>query len=191
MNKNTPPLPQKVKVKLLLDADVLIHFFKADKILELSLIFKEYEYILFDVVWEELRQPAIRFAIDLLIKNGSITLMEFPTSDDLIDYEFDYLRYQCNKGMGESACMAYAKYNAQRDGVVASSNLKDLLPYCHDNNIPYVTTLDFLCRAMELELYTELQCDEFIKKVLDKRSDIPIKKMQDYDCLKRRVIKYR
>lgn len=190
MDNHTPPI-KKPKIQLLLDADVLIHFFKAGKILDFPTIFNEYEYILFDVVWEELRQPTIRFSIDILIKNNSITFMEFPTSNELIDYEFDYLRYQCSKGMGESACMAYAKYNAQRDGVVASSNLRDLLPYCRDNHIPYVTTLDFLCRAMIINLYTENECDEFIKIVVEKGSNIPIKKMSDYGCEERKILKYR
>lgn len=187
MNDNTSPF---LRVKLLLDADVLIHFFKADKLFDLPFIFKEYDYILFDLVRDELSQPAIRYAIDLLITKGSLILTEFPTSDELIDYEFDYLRYECSKGMGESACMAYAKYHAKRDGVVASSNLKDLLPYCRDNNIPYLTTLDFLCRAMELKIFSEADCDGFITKVLTKGSKLPVKRFRDYDCQQKKIIKY-
>jgi hypothetical protein len=188
MNKESHPSEKKTKVKLLLDADVLIHFFKADNLFDLPRIFEENEYILFDVVWGELLQTSIRYAIELLINNGSITLMDFPTSNDLIDYEFDFLRYE-GRGMGESACMAYAKYNAQ--DVIASSNLSDLLPYCHDYGIPYVTTLDFLCSAMKKGIYTEEECDDFIRKVNARNSNIRIEQMKDYDCKARKILKYK
>jgi hypothetical protein len=190
MNKDISSnlLPQEEKTQLLLDADVLIHFHKADKIFDLSNIFKQYEYILLDIVWEEVKKTSIAYAIQLLIDNGSITLLEFPTDDDLIDYEYEALKYE-GRGVGESACMAYAKYN--KNGIIASSNLSDLLPYCQNNKIPYLTTIDFLCQAMAISYYLEADCDTFIEKVLGNRSNLPIKRMSDYDCFNRKILKYR
>lgn len=188
MNNNISPNPSppEAKIKILLDADVLIHFYKADKIFDLPNIFKEYEYVLLDIVWGEVNRTSISYAIQLLINNGSITLLEFPTDNDLIDYEYESLKYD-GRGFGESACMAYAKYN--KNGIIASSNLTDLLPYCHDNQIPYITTIDFLCKAMEINYYSEKDCDNFIQQVLENRSKLPVKRMSDYDCLNRKIIK--
>lgn len=82
--------------------------------------------------------------------------------------------------------MAYAKHN--KEDIVASSNINDLLPYCNNNKIPYITTTDFLCRAISKNLYSETDCDQFIKKVLTEGSNLPIKRMQYYDCSKRKVL---
>jgi hypothetical protein len=178
--------PKAGKIKLLLDSDVIIHFFKADKLFDLTNIFPEYEYVLLDLVWEEeLKNNRIANSLKLLINNGSITLLEFPTDDDEIDNEFEYLKYE-GRGIGESACMAYAKYN--KEDIVASSNLKDLLPYCKNNHISYITTIDFLCEAVKKGLYSEKICNDFIKNVLDKGSKLAIKRMLYYDCSKRKVL---
>ena len=83
--------------------------------------------------------------------------------------------------------MAYAKYN--KNGIIASSNLSDLLPYCHENQIPYITTIDFLCKAKEINYYSEKECDNFIQQVLENRSKLPVKRMSDYDCLNKKIIK--
>jgi hypothetical protein len=174
------------KINLLLDADILIHFHKADRIFELPTIFDAANYLLLDVVWSELERTSIAFGIQLLINSRKIDLIEFPTEDDLMDYEFENLKYE-GKGIGESACMAYAKYH--KEDIIASSNLKDLLPYCRNNNIPYLTTLDFLCHAMQRKRYTEADCDDFITKVLSKGSNLPVKCMKDYDCEKKLVLK--
>lgn len=44
--------PKAGKIKLLLDSDVIIHFFKADRLFDLTNIFPEYDYVLLDLVWE-------------------------------------------------------------------------------------------------------------------------------------------
>ena len=184
MDKGT----QNPKVKILLDADLIIHFYKADKIFDLPNIFNDSELVLFDLVWEELNRTALKFAIELMLKNGSIRLEDFPTDDDLIDYEYELLRFD-GRGKGESACMAYAKYN--KENVIASSNLSDLLPYCDENKISYMTTIDVLCSAMNQKIYSEDDCNEFIKKVIEKGSDLPINKMKDFDCFNRKILRYR
>ncbi|MEY4937666.1 MAG: hypothetical protein RIS64_4025 [Bacteroidota bacterium] len=174
------------KTIILLDSDVLIHFYKADKLFDLPTIFRTTPCVLLDLVWEELKQTAIGYGIQLLMNNGSIRLIEFPIDDDLMDYEYEYLK-SIGKGMGESACMAYAKHH--KDNIIASSNLKDLLPYCHNNDIPYLTTVDFLCEALRKELYSLSDCNNFITKVVSKGSILPVRKMEDYDCAKKMVLK--
>ena len=64
MDKGT----QNPKVKILLDADLIIHFYKADKIFDLPNIFNDSELVLFDLVWEELNRTALKFAIEHMLK---------------------------------------------------------------------------------------------------------------------------
>lgn len=78
--------PKAGKIKLLLDSDVIIHFFKADRLFDLTNIFPEYDYVLLDLVWGiELKNYRIAHSVELLINNGSIQLLEFPTDNDAID----------------------------------------------------------------------------------------------------------
>ena len=45
---------ERKKTKIVLDADVIIHFIKADCFSLLPDIFPEYEYIILDVVYNEI-----------------------------------------------------------------------------------------------------------------------------------------
>jgi hypothetical protein len=80
-------------------------------------------------------------------------------------------------GKGESACMAYCKYNYD---IIASSNLKDIKDYCDKNNITYITTMDFLYEALKKSILTEKECNTFIIKVIEKGSILPDIKITDY-----------
>lgn len=83
------------------------------------------------------------------------------------------------KGDGEAACMAIVRFSKE---ILASSNLKDIANYCKMHQITYLSTMDFLCRAVENKLLSELDCDEFIKKVLLAGSILPVKKWKEYKC---------
>jgi hypothetical protein len=63
----------------------------------------------------------------------------------------------------EVACMAVALHH---HNVVASSNFRDVAPYCDKNNIPYLGTLDILSIAVAKDLYDEKKCDDFIQTAL-------------------------
>lgn len=78
---------------------------------------------------------------------------------------------------GESACMAYCKYNKD---VIGSSNLKDITKYCQDNEITYLTTMDFINTAFENKMLTEAECDEFIYDVSSKGSRLPCSTLEMY-----------
>jgi hypothetical protein len=83
-----------------------------------------------------------------ILKN--IELEEFAPTGEMLH---EYAKLSNTFGDGESACMAYCKFNHD---VVGSSNLKDIKKYCDDNNITYVTTLDFLYYAFNV-LFSQLQ----------------------------------
>ena len=74
------------KVKIVLDADVIIHFSKGGLLSLLPQIFPEYEYIILDKVYNEL--SSVRTQLDNQIKYlGNIKKVEFtPTIEILREY---------------------------------------------------------------------------------------------------------
>lgn len=165
----------KGKTQIVLDADVLIHFSKGGMLSLLPSIFPEYEYVILDIVREELID--IRTQIDQQIyylKN--ITLLPFDPHGDMFR-EFAILKSRFGKG--ESACMAYCLFTKN---VIGSSNLKDIREYCEEKQITYLTTLDFLWHAWNKKLITAVEANTFINEVRKKGSKLPDVIIEEYVC---------
>ncbi len=161
------------RTKIIIDADVLIHFSKADRLSMLPSILPEYEYAILSAVYEE--TISIRNQIDnqtRFMKN--IVIIPFSPTGQM---KLEYARLRSKYGKGESACMAYCKFT---NNVIGSSNLKDIKEYCQQNQITYLTTLDFLYYAFERKMMTDKDCDEFINAVNQKGSRLPAVKIATY-----------
>ena len=160
------------KTKIVLDADVIIHFIKAEQFSLLLDIFPEYECLMLDVVYEEV---TVNRNMKTQIDN---TLRYFPNRLKNIEfdpkgesrYEYARLRSSLLLGKGESACMVYCRDNHE---VLGSSNLKDIKDYCHLNGITYLTTLDFLYYAYMRKKITREGVNSFISDVVAKGSKLP------------------
>lgn len=154
------------RVRIVLDADVIIHFSKGGLLSLLPQIFPEYEYIVLDKVYNEL--SSVKNQLDNQIQFfGNITKVEFtPTAEIMREYAVLKSKF----GDGESACMAYCRYTAN---IIGSSNLRDIRNYCTDYGITYLTTLDFLYYAWHRGLLTEKDCEDFIQDVTSKGSRLP------------------
>ena len=160
-------------VKIILDADVLIHFAKAEKLSLLPTILPQYKYTILSVVYEEVESLHTQIDNQILFFNN-ISKEEFtPKNEMLIEYSILRQTY----GKGESACMAYCKYT---NNVIGSSNLKDIKTYCIENKITFLTTLDFLYYAYTKNIMSEKECDEFIDEVISKGSKLPKIKITSY-----------
>jgi hypothetical protein len=127
------------QVLILLDADVIIHLFKADRISILNELYKGRLRML-DIVLNELRENrTIRPYVDNLFNFKQVEEIAFPTTSNptLLN---EYISLKKNiPGNGERACLLYCKYN---NHIIASSNTKDILPFCQEHSIAYLTTLD-------------------------------------------------
>ena len=163
---------------ILLDADVFIHFMKAERQELLPEIFPNYQLKVLDVVYEELsRRKVTKECVDVLLATENLKILEFPSSNANIVVE--YARLQSDgKGLGESACMAVARY---RKNIIASSNLRDIRKYCQKYKIIYLTTMDFLAEAFKNGILSEYECDEFIRITKSKGSKLPVKHIIEYD----------
>jgi len=165
---------------ILIDADVISHFISAGEIELFPKIFSNNTIFLLDKVYDELarfnkRKPII----DNMLSSGSLTILPFPDDQPEISKEYAYIKKSLFKGDGESACMAVARY---KDNIIASSNLKDISHYCNLHSIDYLTTMDFLCAALDKNLLSMNECDDFISKVILKGSKLPVLKMKLYRC---------
>lgn len=154
---------EKKKIKIVLDADVLIHFSKADRLSMLPTILPEYEHIILDIVYQEI--GSIQNQIDRQIAFlGNIQKEHFPQSNEMMR---EYAQLTHSFGRGESACMAYCRFCHD---VIGSSNVRDITDYCTANGITYLTTLDFLYLAYVRKKMTAEECHEFMETVNAKGS---------------------
>lgn len=154
------------KVKIILDADVLIHFSKANLLSLLPNILPEYDHVILSVVYEE--TVSIRQQIDNQINfmKNMVVLPFSPTGQ----MRLEYASLRSKFGKGESACMAYCRFTYN---VIGSSNIKDIKEYCIEQHITYLTTLDFLYYAYVRGKLTKTDCDDFISEVNRKGSKLP------------------
>ena len=91
--------------------------------------------------------------------------------------EYARLRSSLLLGKGESACMVYCRDNQD---VLGSSNLKDIKEYCNQDQITYLTTLDFLYYAFVRKKMTKEDVDAFISEVIAKGSKLPVVDIDRY-----------
>lgn len=164
---------------LVFDADVLIHFMQASCFSDLKRIYPENKKAVLQKVYEELQvYKESKVMLDNAIETFKfLQLVNFPLSIEMTK-EFAHLVSPImNMGKGESACMSYCKFTKD---VVVSSNLKDVRAYCKRHNIDLLTTMDLLNWAFQNTIYTENECNAFIREVLNKGGRLPFSNMNDY-----------
>ncbi|OFY38920.1 MAG: hypothetical protein A2X18_05385 [Bacteroidetes bacterium GWF2_40_14] len=167
-----------VKTKIVLDADVIIHFIKGGMLNVLPIIFLDYDYVILNFVYDELSSKQKEQINNQIHFFQNIQLINYtPTGLEVVEYA--RLRANPILGKGESACMVFCKYN---NDVVGSSNLKDIQKYCLDNKITFLTTMDFLAHALRKNLLTVEQCNKFIYEVKNSDSKLPVNFIEEYSC---------
>lgn len=165
---------EKHEKLILVDADVIIHLAKADRLSILKELFEGRIYVL-DYVIEELKLMA-PFQLSIILGLKILQEMKFPTNRAEVLLEYNKLRK--TMGKGESACMAVCRY--QKD-ILASSNLKDIKPYCKEHQIEFLTTLDILAIAYLKNKMITSEVDDCIYQIKSKQSKLPkYDKIEDY-----------
>ena len=155
---------------VLLDSDVIIHLFRAERLSLLQELYPD-RIIILDVVYLELLQnPTINKQIENLLRFKQAKIYDFPTQNDEVMKEYIFLTQSQLKGKGESACMAVCRFDKN---ILASSNLRDIKPYCTQHNIQYLTTLDLLAIAFQRQVISEADADQCIKDIKANGSRLP------------------
>lgn len=169
---------QKDEPKILLDADVVIHFVKAGYQMKLSAIFSGRLVMLDKVKQELVKRRSEALGIENFLNWCKIPVEEMPKDIQILK---EYASLQKLRGPGESACMAVARF---RKDYIASSNIIDIKAYCEQHEIVYYTTLDILEIAITNNHLTEDECDKFIAEVKSKDSKLPCNTMAEFRILK-------
>lgn len=160
---------------ILVDADVIFHLFRAERMSLLKELYPGRVFIL-DLVMEELKSFASS-QIDFVIKLGILKEMPFPTSSGEILMEYNRLKRE-DKGKGESACMAVCRY---QKNIIASNNLRDIKTYCEQFEIEYLTTMDILAIGFLKEKLTVAEADYCIHLIKSQRGRLPnYDKIEDF-----------
>ena len=165
------------KTKIVLDADVIIHFILGDSLALLLNIFPEYGYVVLDVVYNELaNNRATKNQLDntLNLYRAHFSKVNFKPSGQSRQ---EYAHLISMLGRGESACMVYCRDNQD---VLGSSNLRDIKKYCEDNQITYLTTIDFLYYAFIRHKMSASDVSDFILQVKAKGSKLPDVEIETY-----------
>lgn len=166
---------------ILLDADVVSHFIIAEETLTLPAIFP-YPLCLLDKVHTELQRwprPDLLGVLSELLSKKQIQLIPFPEENETIKKEYAWIKSMMFKGDGESACLAVARY---QKNILASSNLKDIKHYCERHRIDYLTTMDFLCEALQIGIFDMDRCNRFLHKIRTSGNKLPVTAMQNFIC---------
>jgi predicted nucleic acid-binding protein len=170
------------KIKIVLDADVIIHFTKGGKLDMLPQILPGYKFVVLDVVKREIPSLLLPKLLHLIEREKTITEEAFgKTSQEIKEYARLISSTGPALGRGESACMVYCRYH---HNVVGSSNTKDITDYCNEYGITFLTTNDFLYYAIRRGLITVDEAHAFIKDVINKGSNPPIVDFNKYVCSK-------
>jgi hypothetical protein len=167
---------------ILIDADVISHFVTANEAHALSVIFPDNQIYILDKVHAELQNwpsARMRAIVSDLLSKDNVRLMNFPEENEIIKKEYAWIKSKMFKGDGESACLAVARHNKN---ILASSNLRDIKPYCTMHGIDYLTTMDFLCRALQGGIFDEIRCNKFIATVRMSGGKLPVKLMKEHSC---------
>ncbi len=145
---------------ILLDADVISHFIVTNEILHLKTILTPHELVILDTVYHEATKlPKRKIIVDNWIGGSKISVLPFPANGDIRKEYFSIKKANPLIGEGERACMAVAKYDKN---IIASSNFRDIIPYCKANSIDFLGTLDILILALEKGIFDEQRCNHFI-----------------------------
>ena len=170
------------KTKIVLDADVIIHFAKGGRLDMLPRILPKYQFMVLDVVKKEIPVLIMSVLQKCISQDKTIVEEVFGKSaGEMKEFARLISRDGMALGRGESACMVYCLYHHD---VVGSSNTKDVTAYCNEKGITYWTTCDFLYYAIRHGLMTSAEADTFIADVRSMGSFPPKVNFDTYICTK-------
>ena len=168
---------------ILVDADVISHLIATDHIYELNEILSPHQLYIVDNVYKEATyhpsDKERKNKIDEWLKKSKACRISFPKLNRKIMAEFFKLKRDYKLlGDGECACMAMARFEQE---AIASSNFRDVAPYCEANGIDYIGTLDILLIAKRKGHWDIDQCNQFIMDAIKvNNARFPVSKIEDY-----------
>ncbi|TEB08858.1 hypothetical protein [Pelotomaculum propionicicum] len=139
-------------------------------------------------VYDELSKPFVphlKQRTDMLVDSGHASIGQIMVGTE--EYIL-YITLTSNPeqgfrviGRGEAAAIVLAKQNK---GILASNNLRDIVPYVKKYGLQQITTADILVEALHGGLITEAQGNAIWANMLQKQRKLPGASLTDYiKCL--------
>ena len=133
-------------------------------------------------VYDEIqRVPHLLERVDKLENNGNLTVESMEVGSE--EYKH-YLQMTTSPeagmriiGRGEAAGIAMAK---QKNGTLASNNLRDIRPYVEKYEISHITTGDIMMKALDAGIITEKEGNIIWSDMIQKRRMLPTKTFSEY-----------
>lgn len=137
-------------------------------------------------VYDELGNvPHLQAKIDILLQRGDVSIMTIQAGTEEHQLYTEFTRRPKSGytviGRGEAASLALAK---NTNGIVASNNLKDIMPYITEYHLNHKTTGDILIEALNNGLITEQDGNALWTNMLKKRRKLGANSFTDYLKLK-------
>ena len=170
---------------ILVDADVISHFMATGYIDRLTEILQPHAVMIVENVYKEASyhptEPDRKRKVDKWMEHCKVCKIAFPYANENIRREFFRLKKENPMlGDGERACMSMARFGQE---VIASSNFRDVAPYCDENGIEYIGTLDILTIAMNKGIFTSKECNQFVMDAKAKnKARFPVEDITDYEA---------
>lgn len=135
-------------------------------------------------VYDELAKPFVphlKQKTDILIGSGYVSIGQIMagTEEHML-----YITLTSNPeqgfrviGRGEAAAIVLAKQN---NGILASNNLRDIVPYIKKYGLQHTITADILVEALHSGLITESQGNAIWANMLQKQRKLPGVSLTDY-----------
>ncbi|AQS58418.1 hypothetical protein [Desulforamulus ferrireducens] len=135
-------------------------------------------------VYDELSKPFVphlKQKTDILIGSGFVSIGQIMAGTE--EHTL-YITLTSNPergfrviGRGEAAAIVLAKQN---NGILASNNLRDVVPYVKKYGLQHITTADILVEALHGGLITENQGNVIWANMLQKQRKLPGASLTDY-----------
>lgn len=135
-------------------------------------------------VYSELSNPAIphlKARIDVMLQNKDARIESIQTDSKEYDLYTKLISTDNPEhkaiGRGEAAAITFAK---ERNGILASNNLRDVAFYVSEFHLQHKTTGDILKEALEKGLITESQGNQLWQNMLRKRRKLGYKTFTEF-----------
>lgn len=135
-------------------------------------------------VYNELSHPNIphlKTRIDAMVANSEAKVESFDVGSDMYNL---YVKLTSNPeeghliiGSGEAAGIVMAK---EKDGILASNNLRDVKQYVEEFGLKHITTGDILKEACEKSMISEAQANQLWQDMLNKRRKLGYASFTEY-----------
>ena len=131
--------------------------------------------------------PHLKQRVDSMVNSGAAEIYDM----DVNSTEYKLFLQMTTKrepkfkiiGDGEAASIALAK---EKNGILASNNLKDISPYVEEYSLNHITTGDILIEALNKGLITETQGNTIWASMINKQRKLGATTFSDFILSKKR-----